>query len=139
MHYQPIPLEEVTIHHTSHLDLAGKMVRSILQYNHTSTLDLLDFFPVDMRLRPEMVEKIYNLQVEEIKNGDIKLYGFPQPVEYEGNKHLDAFVKRCSIKEFDPTKVKNYENWKDIPATLCDSDVGGKDGQSIEWAQTMES
>jgi hypothetical protein len=139
MHYPPIPLEEVVVHHTSHLDLAGKMVRSVLQYNHTSTLDLMDFFPVDMRLRPELVEKIYSLQVKEIENGDVKLYGKPVPIVYEGNKYVDAFVQRYNIKEFNPTKVKDYENWKDIDTIACDTDVdGGKDGESIERAEAVE-
>lgn len=120
MHYQPVSLDEVEILHTSHLDLAGKMVRSILQYNHTSTLDLLDFFPFDMRLRPELVEKIYSLMRDEIASGDVKLYGLPEKIEYEGNKFLDAFVERIELPEFDPTKVKDYENWKDIGETNGD-------------------
>jgi hypothetical protein len=133
MHYQPIPMEEVIIHHMSHLDLAGKMVRSILQYNHTSTMDLLDFFPVDLRLRPELVEKIYDLQVKEIESGDVKLYGKPIPLVYEGNKYVDSFVKRCNIPEFDPTNVKDYENWKNIDTIACETDVtGGTDGESSE-------
>jgi hypothetical protein len=133
MHYQPIPLEEVIVHHMSHLDLAGKMVRSVLQYNHTSTMDLLDFFPIDMRLRPELVEKIYDLQVKEIESGDVKLYGKPLPLVYEGNKYVDSFVKRCNIPEFDPTNVKDYENWKNIDTIACETDVdGGKDGESSE-------
>ena len=127
MQYQPIPLEEVTIHHTSHLDLAGKMIRSILQYNHTSTLDLLDFFPIDMRLRPELVEKIYGLMRDEIATGDVKLYGRPEKIEYPGNKLLDSFVERCNIPEFDPTKVKDYENWTDVIAT-----DGGMNGDETE-------
>ena len=127
-HYEPIPLEEVIIHHTSHLDLAGKMVRSILQYNHTSTLDLLDFFPIDMRFKPETVEKVYQLVTKDIESGDVKLYGYPEEVVYEGNKYLDSFVKRCNIPEFDPTKVKDYENWKD---TILPND-GGTDGIETE-------
>lgn len=111
MHYQPIPLEEVCVHHTSHLDLAGKMVRSILQYNHTSTLDLLDFFPIDLRPEPQLIEKVYDLVRQEINNGDIELYGLPERIEYEGNKFLDSFVKRCGIMEFNPEKVKDYQNW----------------------------
>ena len=110
-HFPPVSPDEVLIHHTSHLDLAGKVVRSILQYNHTSTLDLLEFFPFDMRLWPELVEKIYQLQVQEIKNGDIKLYAPPIPIEYEGNEHLDAFVKRINLPEFDPTQVADYKRF----------------------------
>lgn len=111
-HYEPVPIDEVIIHHTSHLDFPSKVVRNLLQYNHTSTLDLVDFFPYDMRLRPEVVQKIYDCQVKEIENGDIKLYAKPESIEYEGNKFLDQFVSRCNVAEFDPTKVKDYENWR---------------------------
>lgn len=112
-HFQPVGMEEVIIHHTSHLDLAGKLVRSIFQYNHTSTLDLLDFFPTSMQVSPDVVNKIYNTYVEDIKKGDIELYGYPELIEYEGNKHLDAFVQRIGLHEFDPTTVPDYKNWID--------------------------
>lgn len=112
-HYQPVPLEDVIIHHTSHLDPIGKHIRSILQFNHTSTLDLLDFFPYDMRLRPELVNKLVKLARQEIETGDVKLWGKPEPLDYEGNELLDRFVVRAGIKEFDPTTMKDYARHRD--------------------------
>jgi hypothetical protein len=101
-HYPPIPLEEVVIHHTSHLDIASKMVRSVLQWNHTSTLDLPEFYPYDMRFKKSTVDKIYELVENDIDNGNILLYSDPIPFNYEPNKYLDAFVKRAGIYEFNP-------------------------------------
>jgi hypothetical protein len=103
-HYAPIPLDEVVIHHTSHLDPVGKMVRSILQFNHTSTLDLPEFYPFDMRFKKSTIDKIYAIGEQKIKDGNLLLYSDPIPFEYEPNKLLDAFVKRANILEFDPTK-----------------------------------
>jgi hypothetical protein len=103
-HYAPIPLDEVVIHHTSHLDIASKMIRSILQWNHTSTLDLPEFYPYDMRFKKSTIDKIYAIGEQKIKDGNLLLYSDPIPFEYEPNKLLDAFVKRANILEFDPTK-----------------------------------
>jgi hypothetical protein len=114
-HYTPIPLDEVVIHHTSHLDPVSKMVRSILQFNHTSTLDLPDFYPFDMRFKKSTLDKIYAIGEQKIKDGNLLLYSDPIPFEYEPNKLLDAFVKRANILEFDPTKflISGAEDKKD--------------------------
>jgi len=111
-HYQPVDPSVALIHHTSHLDPAGKHVRSIIQYNHTSSLDLREFYPFDMRLRPELIKKIISLVEDDIKNGDIELYGKPIPFDYKPVKLLEDYIKRAGIIEFDPTKVKDYERYK---------------------------
>jgi len=107
-HYNPIPLDLVTIHHTSHLDPIGKQVRSIVQYNHTSTIDLPDFYPFDMRIGPDVANKIYDIGNRLIDDKDLKLYTDPIPFNYEPNALLEKFIKRCNIKEFDPTLMKDY-------------------------------
>jgi hypothetical protein len=107
-HWQPLPHDVCTIHHTSHLDPIGKQVRSIIQYNHTATIDLPQFSPFDMRVKPSVIEKIYKIGEEQISSGDIELYGDPIPVEYEPFELLDKFVERVGIKEFDPTTVSDY-------------------------------
>jgi hypothetical protein len=110
-HYEPIPLDDVVIHHTSHLDNIGKHIRSIVQFNHTSVLDLQDFYPYDMRLRPELVDKLINIGEKEIQDRDVLLWDKPEPFEYEPNELLDRFVARAGIKEFDPTEMKDYARY----------------------------
>lgn len=107
--YKPIPLDIVTIHHTSHLDPVGKYIRSIVQFNHTSTLDLPGYYPFDMRPTPEVATEITKLVEQEINEGRLYLYGLPIELKYEQNDLLDAFIKRAEILEFDPTVMDSYE------------------------------
>jgi hypothetical protein len=111
-HWEPLKEEEVVIHHTSHLCPVGKMVRSFLQYNHTSTLDLKDFYPFDMRLRPDLVNTIYELGDNEVERGEVFLYTKPIPFEYEKNELLEKFIDRVKIKEFDPTQMVDYQKFE---------------------------
>jgi len=104
-HWPYVDSNEVVIHHTSHLDPIAKMVRSILQYNHTSTLDIASFVPYDMRISRDIVNKIYLKGYEQIKKGGFKLYGDPKPFEYKYNELLEKFVKRVGYTPFDPKKV----------------------------------
>lgn len=108
--YQPIGFNECVVHHTSHIDPLGKMVRSILQFQHTSTLDLPIFFPFDMRFRKEAIGMIYEKGLEDIKAGSLELYAEPTPFEYEPNALLDAFIERVQIHEFDPTNFPRIED-----------------------------
>ena len=101
--YEPIPLDVVSIHHTSHLDPISKMVRSILQFNHTSTLDLPMFFPFDMRFRKEAVDLIYEKGLEDLKSKEFELYTKPLLHDYKPNALLEKFIERAEIYEFDPT------------------------------------
>jgi hypothetical protein len=102
-HYPPIPLDVVTIHHTSHLDPLSKMVRSVLQFNHTSTIDIPLFAPYDMRIPPKAVERIYEAGTEKIKDKSMVLYGNAMPHDYKKNELLEAYIERTGILEFDPT------------------------------------
>jgi len=102
-HYPPIPAEDVTVHHTSHLDPIGKMVRSAVQFNHVATIDLPLFSPYDMRLTPEAAARIYELGEKKIKDKNLVLWGNPVPFEYVPNKLLEQYIQRCNITEFDPT------------------------------------
>jgi len=65
---------------------------------------------------------------KEIETGDIKLYGVPEPIEYEGNKLLDSFVKRYNILEFNPTKVKDFKNWETKKENI-ECSVGEENGR----------
>jgi hypothetical protein len=105
-HYQPVPQEEVVIHHTSHLDLAGKMVRSIVQFNHYLTIDFPGIQPYDMRLRPELINKIYAAYNKDIDKGLVQLYGDPIPHDYVPFKLLDDYIEYYGIREIDPSILK---------------------------------
>jgi hypothetical protein len=102
--YQPVPEDEVIIHHSSHLDPISKMVRSIVQFNHTSTIDLPQFFPFDMRFRKEAIDMIYKFGLEEIENRTLELYKEPIPFDYDAEPFqlLEDFIKRANIREFNP-------------------------------------
>jgi hypothetical protein len=100
--YQPVSTDEVIVHHTSHLDPLGKMVRSILQFNHTNTIDLPMFFPFDMRFQKEAIDMIFEKGLEDIKNKDFEIYKEPLPHDYKPVKLLEDFIKRAEIFEFDP-------------------------------------
>lgn len=127
-HFKPLDPDVAVIHHTSHLDPAGKHIRSILQFNHTSSLDLKEFYPFDMRLSPALVNKMVGLIEDEIKNGDIELYGKPLPFEYKKVELLEKFIERVGIVEFDPTEVKDYERWANEPEpAVCDTDITQSD------------
>ena len=114
-HYPPIPLDDVTIHHTSHLCPVSKMVRSVMQFNHTSSLDLPEFYPFDMRFQKSTVDKIYELGLEDLKSGNMILYGNAIPFEYKPNQYLDAFIGRANIYEFDPSPFTIAPSTKEAP------------------------
>jgi hypothetical protein len=101
--YQPVSMDECVVHHTSHLDCLGKMIRSVLQFQHTSTLDLPTFFPYDMRFQQEAIEMIYEKGLEDARAGNLELYATPTPFDYQSNVLLDKFVERIGLYEFDPT------------------------------------
>lgn len=100
--WEPISFDECVVHHTSHLDPVSKMIRSVLQFAHTSTLDLPNFFPFDPRLRKEAVDMIYEKGLADLKDKSFELYGEPVPFDYEPNELLDAFIERADIYEVDP-------------------------------------
>lgn len=111
-HWPYVSEDEVIIHHTSHLDPISKMVRSFLQYNHTSCLDILNFYSYDMRVDPSIIEEIYRIGKESILSGEIDLYTEPVPIEYEKNELLERYIERTNILEFDPTNVKDFKRYR---------------------------
>jgi hypothetical protein len=103
-HYPPIPLDVVTIHHTSHLDPLSKMARSIIQFNHVCTIDLPMFAPYDMRVSPRAIERIYEVGRKKIENKSLILHSESIPHQYESNVLLEKYIERCEIQEFNPTE-----------------------------------
>ena len=103
-HYQPVSPDEVIIEHTSHLDLISKMVRSILQFQHTSTIDLPGFFPFDARFEKKAIDMIYSCGLKDIEDKSLELYKKPIPFDYDSEpcQLLEDFIKRADIREFNP-------------------------------------
>lgn len=105
-HWEPLPFEEVSILHTSHLCPVSKMVRSILQTAHTSTIDLPNYFPFEMRVQKEAVDMIYKYGMEDLRNKDIKLHAKPIKIDYKPNEYLERFIERVGILEVNPEEYE---------------------------------
>jgi hypothetical protein len=104
-HYPPISFDDVIVHHTSHLDLVSKMVRSILQFNHTNTIDLPTYFPFDMRFEKKALDMIYEAGKKDIEDKTLELYKEPIAFDYdkEPYKPLEDYITDADVFEFDPT------------------------------------
>jgi hypothetical protein len=109
-HYPPIPLEDVVIHHTSHLDIFGKFVRSMVQFSHVGCIDLPAFYNYENLPTPELVEKIYEYSQKQIDNREVEVPMTAIPHEYESFSLLDDYIKRAKVVEFDPTTMKGYNH-----------------------------
>lgn len=100
---------EVIVHHTSLLDPIAKFVRSSVQFNYTCCLDVPHFSSYDMRVTPEIADKIYDLGVRDVQMGYLSLHAKTSPINYRPYRLLDAFIKRVGYEEIDPTKLKDFK------------------------------
>ena len=109
-HYPYHDTRDVFVHHTSHLDYYGKLVRSLIQMGHVTTIDTPNYYPTDVRLTPDMITKIYGLANAEIREGELDFFQIKAvPINYVGNELLDRYVTRFGIQEFDPRLMSGYK------------------------------
>jgi len=108
-HFDPVPEDDVIIHHTSHLDIFGKLVRSLVQFSHVGCIDLYDFFNYDNRPSPELVEKIYKEAKKQVDDRIVEVPMEATKIDYQGFGLLDKYIHNKNVIEFDPTTMVGYK------------------------------
>ena len=107
-HYPVISEEDVIIHHTSHLDIFGKFVRSLVQFSHVGCIDLEGFYNYENLPAPELVEEIYEFAQRQIDNKEVEIALKAIPHNYKSFSLLDDYIEKANVVEFDPTEMSAY-------------------------------
>jgi len=109
-HYPTVDMNDAFLHHLSHLDYYGKIVKSFNQMGHVLSIDSKYYYPNDIRLTPEIAAKIYEAGEEQIEENNVEFFQQEAvPYDYISNVYVDRYIEKYNIKEFNPYEQKGYK------------------------------